>query len=175
MLITRHITSKRVEIAIFNCSFIFSFIFFATSRNQIFSTKTVSRFVSSNSNFSIATHKITSNSMKKLSITFFRTFVSKHQKFYLILNDLNCMFVEKFKSFDLRQHYNCRFFQQNFDIRQFRSIKFHFIVKHLFEMFDKKFKKKFFFKSKQRIFSNIFKSNANYDLFQIHNHSKVVD
>ena len=46
--------------------------------------------------FSIATHRITSKSMKKLSIncsfTFsassFRTFVSKHQKFYLIIDDL---------------------------------------------------------------------------------------
>ena len=76
------------------CSFVsfISFILFATSRSQIFSTKTVSRFVLSSSNFSIATHKITSKSMKKLSInsltfsiSFFRTFVSKHQKFYVRL------------------------------------------------------------------------------------------
>ena len=151
MLITRRITSKRVEIAIFNCSFVFSSISFATSRSQIFSTKTVSRFISSSSNLSIATHRITSNSMKKLSITSFRTSVSEHQKSYLILNDLSRMFVEKSRSFDLRQHHNCRFFQQSFDIRQSRSIKSHLIVKHLFEMFDEKFRRKNLFQSQNNV------------------------
>ena len=73
--------------------------------------------------------------------------IQKYQKFqiqkiYLIANDLNREFVKKSKLFDLRQHYNCYFFQQNFDIRQFRSIKFHFIIENLFQIFDKKFKKK---------------------------------
>ena len=36
-------------------------------------------------------------------------------------------------------------------------------------------KKKFISKSKQRIFSNIFRSNANHCLFQIYNQSKIVN
>ena len=58
------------------------------------------------------------------------------------MNDLSRMFDEKSKSFDLRQHHNRRFFQQSFDIRQSNSIKSHFIIENLFEMFNEKFKKK---------------------------------
>ena len=149
--------------------------FFATSRSQIFSSKIVSRFVSSSdSNFPIATHKftfkfmkksvpfassassiffatstsisesisskcsnffiatlnITSKSMKKLSvncsftfsISFFRTFVSKHS--YLTIDNLIRMFREKFKSFDLQQHRKDFAFSQRFDIRSFRQSRF---------------------------------------------------
>ena len=124
MLTIRKFTSKRVEIATFNCSFAFSFIFFATSRSQIFSAKIVSRSVlSSDSNFPIVTHKITSKSMKNLSIncsfifsiSFFRTFVLLYQKFYLIIDDLIRMFREKFKSFDLHLHQKRRFSSRNID------------------------------------------------------------
>ena len=76
------------------------------------------------------------------------------------------MFNEKFTSFDLQQHQNFVSFQQNFDICQFDSITFDFIVKNLFEMFNKKFKKKVCCKIKITFFSkNFFKSIANYDLF----------
>ena len=67
------------------------------------------------------------------------------------------MFHEKFKSFDLRQHHNRRSFSQRFDIRQFHflflSIKFHFIIETLFEMFVEKFKKKNLFQSQKNLFS----------------------
>ena len=101
------------------------FILFATSRNQIFSTKIVSRFVSSNnSNFSIATHKITSKFVKIASIndffisfaTFLSMFRKSISKFHFTIDDLFRMFRENSKSFSLRQHHNRRFFQQNFDI-----------------------------------------------------------
>ena len=164
----------------FICSFVslVSSILFATSRSQIFSTKMISRFVSSNdSNLSIATHKIslkfvkksisfvssvssiffatstsifesissrcsnfsiatlnsTSKSMKKLlvnsftsSTSFSRTSVSKHQKFYFIIDDLIRMFHEKSKSFDLRQHQKDSTFSQHFDIRSSRQSRFFY-------------------------------------------------
>ena len=117
-----------------------SFTLFATSRSQIFSTKIISQFLSSKcSNLSIATYKISSKSMKSAIVvcSFIFSFISSHnlvsksqkfhiQKFYLIASDLNRMFVEKFKLFDLRQHHNRRFFQQNFDIRQYVFSSFIF-------------------------------------------------
>ena len=139
------------------------FNLFATSRNQIFSAKMSSRFVSfKSSHFSIAKLKITSKFVKKLSVncslTFsfssFRISVQKHhechmQKLYLILNDLSRMFIEKFKSFDLRSHQNRSYFSHSLDIRQslqscfsIASKKFYLIIEKLFEMFDEKFKKK---------------------------------
>ena len=142
-----------------------SFIFLATSRSQIFSTKIVSRFVSSNdSNFSIATHKITSKFVKIASIndffTQFATFSSMFRKsiskFHFTIHDLFRMFVEKFKSLNLRQHYNRRSFQQNFDIRQFRSIKSHLIIENLFEMFDEKFRKKNLSQNQNNVFFQTF-------------------
>ena len=173
MLITRDFTSKRVEIATFNCSFVFSFIFFATSRNQIFSTKTVSRFVSSSSNFSIATHKITSKSMKKLSvnsftfsISFFRTFVSKHQKFYFIIDDLIRMFHEKFKSFDLRQHQKKFSFSQYFDINLFRRSRFF--------MYQSRIIFYFMFAINQKTSINQNLKNSNSKNFQQHTFAKSI-
>ena len=68
---TRESAYKIVEKSTDICSFVShdSFIFFATSRNQIFSTKMFSRFISSeNLHFTIETHKSTSKSMKKSSI-----------------------------------------------------------------------------------------------------------
>ena len=51
------------------------------------------------------------------------------------------MFVEKLKSFDLRQHQNRRFFSQSFENRQFdRSIffyQFRIIVYFLFAINEK--------------------------------------
>ena len=137
-----------------------SFISFATSRSQIFSAKIVSRFISSNdSNFSIATHKITSKFVKIASIndffTQFATFSSMFRKSisksHFTIHDLFRMFVEKFKSLNLRQHHNRRFSQQNFDIRQFRSIKSHLIIENLFEMFDEKFRKKNLFQNQNNV------------------------
>ena len=162
---------KKSTIECFFVSFV-SFIFFATSRNQIFSTKIISQFLSSKcSNFSIATYKINSKSMKNAIVdcSFIFSSISsldsirKHQKFhiqkfYLIVNDLNRMFVENSKSFDLRQHHNRRFFSQNFDFRQLDrscsifSKKFHFIIENLFEMFDEKFKKKSLFQNQNNVF-----------------------
>ena len=75
------------------------------------------------------------------SYTSIRKYQKFHiQKFYLIMNDLHRIFYKKFESFNLRQYYNRRFFQQNFDIRQFFSIKFHFNIDNLIRMFHKKFK-----------------------------------
>ena len=137
-----------------------SSILFATSRSQIFSTKMSSRSVShKDSHLSIARLKITSKSIKKLSVNcsftfsfssfriYVRNFHESHiQKSHLIMNDLSRIFHEKFKSFDLRQHYNRRSFSQSFDIRQSHfsssSIKSHLIVENLCEMFDEKFRKK---------------------------------
>ena len=170
-------TCKIKKKSAFICSFVSfvsqkSFIFFATSRNQIFSTKIISQFLSSKcSNFSIATYKINSKSMKNAIVdcSFIFSSISsldsirKHQKFhiqkfYLIVNDLNRMFVENSKSFDLRQHHNRRLFSQNFDFRQFdrscstSSKKSHFIIENLFEMFDEKFEKKNLFQSQNNVF-----------------------
>ena len=159
------------------CSFVsfVSSIFFATSRSQIFSTKIVSQFLASRcSNLSIATYKIDSKSMKNAIVvcSFIFSFISsfdsvrKHQKshiqkFYLIVNDLSRMFVEKSKSFDLQQHQNrCRF-SQNFDFRQFDrfsifSKKFYLIMQNLFEMFNEKFKRKNLFQNQNNVFFQTF-------------------
>ena len=150
-----------------------SFIFFATSRSQIFSAKMSSRLVSSrDSHLTIATLKITSKSMKKLSIncsltsslSSSRTSIRKHhefhmQKSYLIMNDLSRMFTEKSKSFDLRSHQDRSYSSQSFDIRQssqscFSTVskKSYLIIENLFEMFDEKFRKKSLFQSQKNVF-----------------------
>ena len=101
----------------------------ASSASSIsFATLTsISESISSKcSNLSIATLNITSKSMKKLSVnslTFStsssRTSVSKHQKSYLIIDDLIRMFDEKIKSFDLRQHQKRFASSQSSDTRSF--------------------------------------------------------
>ena len=147
-----------------------SFISFATSRDQIFSTKMLSRSVFfKDSHFSIATFKITSKSLKKLSTNCSLTFsllssrisVRKHQelhmqKSYLTMNDLSRIFDEKFKSFDLQQYQIRVLFFRNFDIHQSHSIKFHLIIENLFEMFNEKFKKKSLFQNQKNVFSRRF-------------------
>ena len=154
-----------------------SSILSATSRSQIFSTKISSRSVShKDSHLSIARLKITSKSREKLSVnclltsslSSFRTFVRKHQdhhvqKSYLIMNDLNRIFIEKFKSFDLRSHQDRLYFSQSFDIRQslqscFSTVskKFYLIIENLFEMFEKKFKRKNMFQSQKNVSSREF-------------------
>ena len=113
-----------------------SSIFFATS-TSIFES------VSSKcSNLPITTLNITSKSMETLSASFFRTFVRKHQEFhiqksYFIIDDLICMFREKFKSFDLRQHQKRRFSSQSIDARQFVTYQFRIIVYFLFAVNQK--------------------------------------
>ena len=131
MLITRDFTSKRVEIATFNCSFTVSSIFFATSKSISWFASIFESISSKCSSFSIATHRITSKSMKKLSvnsftssISFSRTSVSKHQKFYFIIDDLIRMFHEKSRSFDLRQHQKDFASSQHFDTNSFRRSRF---------------------------------------------------
>ena len=142
-----------------------SLTLFATSRSQIFSTKMSSRSVSfKDSHLSIATLKITSKSLKKLSIncsfisslSSSRIFVRKHQelhmqKSYLTMNDLSRMFDEKFKSFDLQQHQNSALSSRSFDIRQFHSIKFYLTIENLFEMFNEKFRKKSLFQNQKNV------------------------
>ena len=111
--------------SISSVSFVSS-IFFATS------TSIFDSISSKCSHLSIATFNITSKSMKKLSvscsftfsISFSRTFVSEHQKSYLIIDDLIHMFREKSKSFDLRQYQKIFAFSQSFDIRLSRQSRF---------------------------------------------------
>ena len=161
------------------CSFVsfVLFIFFATSKSQKFwfSITFESIIASARSNLSIIIYKINSKSIKSAIVVCLFIFssissfdsVRKHQKFhiqkfYLIVNDLNRMFVEKFKSFDLQQHQNrCRF-SQNFVFRQLdRSCliflkKFYLIIEKLFEMFDEKFNKMSLFQSQNNVFSREF-------------------
>ena len=134
----------------------------STSKSQKF---WFSQIASTRSDFPIATYKINSKSMKSavvvsslsFSFTSSHSSVRKHQeshiqKFYLIANDLSRMFVEKSRSFDLRQHHNSHFFQQNFDIRQSCSIKSDLTIESLFEMFDEKFRRKSLFQDQNNVF-----------------------
>ena len=150
-----------------------SSIFFETSRSQKFWFSMIfeSIFASTHLNFSIATYKINSKSIKNaivvcpltfsfISRIFVRKFHKSHiQKSHFIMNDLNRMFAEKFKSFDLQQHQNRRFSSQSFDVRQFRfafSKKSYLIIENLFEMFDEKFKKKNLFQNQSNVFFQAF-------------------
>ena len=106
-----------------------SSIFFATF------TSIFESISSKCSNLLIATHRTILKSMKKLlvnlftfSISFSRKSVSKHQKFYFIIDDLICMFHEKSKSFDLYSHRKCFVFSQRFDIRS--SSQSRFFINH---------------------------------------------
>ena len=171
---TYKIIEKSTDIRSFT-SFILqkSFISFSTSRNQIFTTKIVSRSVSSNdSNLSIATHKITSKFVKTASIndlfisfaTFSSMFRKSISKSHFTIDDLFRMFRENSRSFDLRQHHNQRFFSQNFDFRQLdRSCstfsKSHLIIENLFEMFDERFRRKSSFQNQKHVSFREFSSN----------------
>ena len=93
-----------------------------TSKKSIFWTEIVSRSIVAFKffRFSIATSKSIYNILKKFAICCsfvsfisFRTFASS--KFYLIVNDLYRMFVEKSNSFDLQRHRMSSFFSKNFD------------------------------------------------------------
>ena len=106
-----------------NISFISSI---ATSKKSIFWAEIVSRSIvaSKLSRFSIATFKSMCKSLKNANIVCSsissRTSSSKHQdiriqKFYLIVNDLFRMFVEKSKSFDLQRHQMRSSFSRDFD------------------------------------------------------------
>ena len=142
----------------------------ATSRSQIFSAKMSSRSVSfKSSHLSIATLKITSKSVKKLSANCSltssfsspRISIQKHhefhmQKSYLTMNDLSRMFDEKPKSFDLQQHQNCVLSSRCFDIRQSHSIKFYLTIENLFKMFDGKFRRKSLFQDQKNVSSSEF-------------------
>ena len=103
-------------------TFICSFVSFVSSISFATSTSISESISSKCSNLSIATFNFTSKSIKKLSASLFRTFVSKHQKFYFIIDDLIRMFHEKSKSFDLCQHQKSFVFSQSDDIRSFRQL-----------------------------------------------------
>ena len=93
-----------------------SSILFATS------TSIFESISSKCSSLSIATLNIISKSMKKLSVSFFRTSVSKRQKLYFTIDDLIRMFHEKSKSFDLCQHQKNFAFSQSDDTRSSRQL-----------------------------------------------------
>ena len=112
-----------------------SFVTFATSK-QIFWFRIIfaSIISSKRSRFLLSTFKITSNRVKTTSTTCsfisFATFSSKFRKsiskFHFTIHDFHRMFVEKSKSFDLRQHQNRRFSSQNFENRQFDRSNFFY-------------------------------------------------
>ena len=160
-----------------------SSILFATSRNQIFKFETFFKTVisSNRSNFTLATNKNTSKSMKKLSIncslifslSFSQIFVQNlheiHiQKSHFIMNDFSRMFVEKFNSLDLQRHQNRRFSSQSFNSHQSSrscfsiSTKSYFTIENLFEMFDEKIKKNNLFQSQKNVFSRKFFSKQSW-------------
>ena len=119
----------KVQIATSTFSeFIMSTTSIATSRKSIFWVEITSRSIiaSKSSRLSISTSKRVSNIAKIASIIysftsssiFSQESISKHQnsrirKFYLTLNDLYRMFVEKHKSIDLSQHQIRRSFSSN--------------------------------------------------------------
>ena len=114
-----------------------SFVIFVATSMQIISSK--------RSRFSFFTYKIISKRVKIVSSTSFATFTSMFRKsiskFYFTIHDFHRMFVEKLKSFDLRQHQNRRFFSQNLENRRFdRSnlfYQFRIIVYFLFAINQK--------------------------------------
>ena len=129
--ISRSVTfSESSRIASFAFSFI-SFVIFATIASTTSSKR--SRFSLFTSKSASKRAKITSKFVKiasDCSSTSFATFTSKFRKsiskFYFTIHDLHRMFVEKSRSFDLRQHQNRRSFSQSFESRQFdRSNSFY--------------------------------------------------
>ena len=78
---------------------------------------------SKRSRLSLSTFKLISKRVKIASSTSFATFTSmlRNQKLYLTIDDLNRMFREKFKSFDLSQHQKRRSSLQRFDVRSYQS------------------------------------------------------
>ena len=104
--------------------FLSKFLSIATSRKSIFWTEIVLRSIIASKffRFSIATFKSMCKFSKNANIVCssisFRTFISS--KFYLIVNDLYHMFVEKSNSFNL-QRYQMRFFFARFWQMQFRK------------------------------------------------------
>ena len=115
-IITREFAYELVEKSTNNCSFVLhvSFIFFATSRNQIFSAKMFLRFISfENLHFTIETYKSTSKSMKKSSI----------QK---VVNVRKCKFCKQNFKFNNKFHEHIREHQirksvKNLNFRVFAS------------------------------------------------------
>ena len=97
-----------------------SSILFVTSKSIFCFASIFESILSKCSHFSIAILNITLKSMKKLSVNYsftfsissFRTFVSKHQKSYLIIDDLIRMFRKKSKSFEISQHQKRDFFRK---------------------------------------------------------------
>ena len=152
-----------------------SSILSATSRSQKFWFSTIFEpiIASTRSDLQITTYKINSKSMKSAivncSLTFSsissHTSIRKHrkshiQKFYLIMNDLHRMFVEKSKSFDLQQHQNrCRSLQ-NSDFRQFgwsysiSSKKSYLTIENLSRMFNENLRKKNLLYSRKSLLEN---------------------
>ena len=168
-----------IEKSAVSCSFTSRFassIFSATSTQILWRTRIFNSISSNRSNLSLATYKIASELTKNVSfncsltssLSSFRISVRKHhefhmQKSYLTMNDLSRMFIEKFKSFDLRSHQDRSYSSQSFDIRQssqscFSTVskKSYLIIENLFEMFDEKFRKKSMFQNQKNVFSREF-------------------
>ena len=113
-MFSKHVRNNKIKK---KSTIICSFVLFVSSSFSTTFTSIFQSISSKCSHFSIATFNITSKSMKKLSInsftfsiSFFRTFVLKHQKFYLIIDNLIRMFHKKFESFDLSSHQKTSFF-----------------------------------------------------------------
>ena len=126
------------------------------------------------SSFPIATHRITSKSMKKLSVnsfTFsifsFRKSVSKHQKSYFTIDDLIRMFREKSKSSDLHTHQKDFVSSQRFDIRSSRQSRF-------FSMHQSRIIFYFMFAINQKASINQDLKSSNSKNFQQHTFAKSI-
>ena len=115
------------------CSNFFIAIFNITSKCAKIATMLITRnFISKRIEI------VAFNCSFTFSISFFRIFVSKHQKFYFIIDDLICMFREKFKSIDLRQYQKNFVFSQNDDVRSFRQLYQSRIIAYFLFAINKK-------------------------------------
>ena len=147
----------------------------ATPRNQISESETSFKTVTSSnrSDLTVATLKITSQSVGKLSpncsltssLSSSRTPVrnlheSHIRKPHLIVDDLSRMFHGKSRPFGLRQHHNRRLSSQSLGIRQSHSsppsVKPHLTIENLFEMFDGKSRRKSLFQSQNNVSFRVF-------------------
>ena len=139
-------SQSRILFSTLSRSIIFSFSF--TSKRVISFTATkislfsdfASEFVfkrSESASFSSSSQKF----VTMRSTFFFKSIFATFTKFYLTMNDLFRMFVEKFKSIDLQQHQKHQFSLRNFDISkrdlmQMRITSYFLLVKSTkFEIF----------------------------------------
>ena len=112
------------------------------SSKILFFSNSASEFVSKHSkNTFICSLTSPFSSSQKFAVMRSTSLCNLSSKFYLTINDLFRMFVEKFKSIDLQQHQNHQFSQRIFDISkrdfmQMRIISYFLLVKStIFETF----------------------------------------